>query len=217
MNSRSETLPRQDMARPRVIDQDQVLDAAEAVVGRCGAAHFTLEAVATEAGIGKASVVYDYKSKQNLIKAIIERKVRLEEERIGAAVKAIGPERNAQILGRIAAASNAPNDETRAVALNLCAALAQDADLRHGLKQFYGKEIAAVTGTAEKPQKALLAFLALEGFKMLEYFDFYRWPEAERASILESMAALVGSGEACRPADIEPADIEEEASAACRA
>jgi AcrR family transcriptional regulator len=200
------------MARPRVIDQDQVLDAAEAVVGRLGAAHMTLEAVATEAGIGKASVVYDFKSKQNLIKAVIARKIRLEEEHIRTAVDAIARQPNAEMLGRIAVASDAPNDETRAVALNLCAALAQDADLRHGLKQFYGKEIAAVTGTAEKPQKALLAFLALEGFKMLEYFDFYHWPEKERASILRDMAALLGSGEAFRPADVE-----EEASAACRA
>jgi AcrR family transcriptional regulator len=187
------------MARPRVIDQDQVLDAAEAVVGRLGAAHMTLEAVATEAGIGKASVVYDFKSKQNLIKAVIARKVRLEEEHIRTAVDAIARQPNAEMLGRIAAASNAPNDETRAVALNLCAALAQDADLRRGLKRFYEKEIAA-TGTAEKPRMALLAFLALEGLKMLEYFEFYRWPETERAAILEDLEALVDTGAQLRQA-----------------
>jgi AcrR family transcriptional regulator len=200
------------MARPRVIDQDQVLDAAEAVVGRLGAAHLTLEAVAAEAGIGKASVVYDFKSKQNLVKAVIDRKVRREEENIRAAVDAVARRANAEMLGRIAVASDAPTDETRAVALNLCAALAQDADLRHGLKQFYEKEIGAVTATAEKPRMALLAFLALEGLKMLEYFEFYRWPEAERASILTDLAALMGSGKTYRPADAE-----EEVSAACRA
>jgi AcrR family transcriptional regulator len=200
------------MARPRIIDQDQVLDAAEAVVGRLGAARLTLDAVAAEAGIGKASVVYDFKSKQNLVKAVIARKVRLEEERIRAAVDAVARQPNAEMLGRIAAASDAPTDETRAVALNLCAALAQDADLRRGLKRFYEKEIAAVTDAAEKPSTALLAFLALEGLKMLEYFEFYRWPEAERVSILKNLATLVGSGEAYRPADTD-----EEASAACRA
>jgi AcrR family transcriptional regulator len=178
------------MARPRVIDQDQVLDAAEAVVGRGGAAHMTLDAVAAEAGISKASVVYDFKSKQNLIKAVIERKVRLEEERIRVAVEDQGARPNAELVGRIAVASDAPNDETRAVALNLCAALAQDADLRIDLKRFYKEQIAAVTGTAERPRMALLVFLALEGFKMLEYFDFYHWPEAERALILEDLAAL---------------------------
>jgi len=191
------------MARPRVIDQDQVLDAAEAVVGRLGAARLTLDAVAAEAGIGKASVVYDFKSKQNLVRAVIARKVRLEEEHIGRAVEAIGRQPNAEALGRIAAASDAPNDETRAVALNLCAALAQDADLRRGLKRFYEKEIAAVTGTATKPRMALLAFLALEGLKMLEYFEFYRWPEAERASILKDLVVLVGSGKSYRPGDAE--------------
>ena len=178
------------MARPRLIDQDKVLDAAETVVGRGGAARMTLDAVAAEAGISKASVVYDFKSKQNLIKALIERKVRLEEERIRLAVEDQGPRPNAEMLGRIAVASDAPNDETRAVALNLCAALAQDADLRLDLQRFYKEQIATVTGAAEKPPMALLAFLALEGFKMLEYFDFYHWPEAERASILEDLAVL---------------------------
>ncbi|MGN6583088.1 MAG: TetR/AcrR family transcriptional regulator [Rhizobiaceae bacterium] len=186
------------MARPRVIDQDKVLDAAEAVVGRGGAARMTLDAVAAEAGISKASVIYDYKSKQNLIKAVIERKVRLEEEHIRLAVENAGPSPNAEMLGRIAVASDAPNDETRAVALNLCAALAQDADLRIDLKRFYEEQIAAVTGAAERPRMALLAFLALEGFKMLEYFGFYHWPEAERRLILEDLATLLASGETGR-------------------
>ena len=59
------------MARPRVIDQNDILDAAEVVVMRNGAAQLTLDAVAIEAGISKASVIYDYKSKQQLIKSVI--------------------------------------------------------------------------------------------------------------------------------------------------
>ena len=55
------------MGRKRVIDQEQVLDAAQRVVARDGAARLTLDAVAEEAGISKASVIYDYKSKQALI------------------------------------------------------------------------------------------------------------------------------------------------------
>ena len=55
------------MGRKRAIDQQQVLDAAERVVGRDGAANLTVDAVAREAGVSKASVLYDYKSKQALI------------------------------------------------------------------------------------------------------------------------------------------------------
>jgi AcrR family transcriptional regulator len=188
------------MARPRVIDQDAMLDAAETVVGRAGAARMTLEAVAAEAGISKASVIYDYKSKQNLIKALIARKVRLEEERIGAAVLAAAPRPEAEMIGRIAAASTVPDDETRAVALNLTAALAQDSELRRGLQGFYERQVAAVTETAERPQVALLAFLALEGLKMLEYFDFYHWAKPEREAILDDLVSLLQTDLADEPA-----------------
>ena len=57
------------MGRLRIIDRDAVLTAAERVVRRDGAARLTIEAVAAEAGISKASVLYDYKTKQALIKA----------------------------------------------------------------------------------------------------------------------------------------------------
>lgn len=44
------------MGRIRVIDRDHLLDAAEAVVARDGAVKLTLESVAAEAGVSKASV-----------------------------------------------------------------------------------------------------------------------------------------------------------------
>lgn len=61
------------MGRERVIDQQAVLDAAERVVGRDGAANLTIDAVAKEAGINKASVLYDHKSKQALVEAVVDR------------------------------------------------------------------------------------------------------------------------------------------------
>src|SRR3546814_17040256 len=63
--------------------RDAVLDAAQRVVARDGAAGLTLEAVAAEAGISKASVLYDYGTKQALMKALIERRIAAEDSRIG--------------------------------------------------------------------------------------------------------------------------------------
>ncbi|MBL6430319.1 MAG: TetR family transcriptional regulator [Alphaproteobacteria bacterium] len=63
------------MGRKRTIEPDAVLDAAEQVVMRDGAARLTLDAVACAARINKASVLYDYKTKQALIKAVLERRL----------------------------------------------------------------------------------------------------------------------------------------------
>lgn len=178
------------MARPRMIDQEDVLDAAEVVVGRDGAAHMTLDAVAAEAGISKGSVVYDFGSKQNLIRAVIERRIRLEEEKIRAEVKRLGAVSSAEIRGRIAAAEGLEDDDTKAVAINLCSVLAQDAELRNRMQEFYRNQIGAVLKDAKNDRNATTAFLAVEGFKMLEYMSFFWWSAKERKTILKDIATL---------------------------
>src|SRR5690606_314330 len=179
------------MARPRVIEQDDILDAAEAVVVRDGAAHLTLDAVAAAAGISKASVIYDYKTKQQLIKAVIERRRALEEERICSASAGLGEVAGAPIHGMIAAAATAAQDEMRAVGINLAGAVAQDSELRKPVAEFYQEKIATVMETIKDNSRGgLLAFLALEGLKALEWNEFHCWPDHERQRMLREIARL---------------------------
>jgi AcrR family transcriptional regulator len=193
------------MARPRVIDQNDILDAAETVVVRSGAAHLTLDAVAVEAGISKASVIYDYKTKQQLIKAVVERRMALGEEQIHAATEDLGDVSSPSIRGLIAAMSDTQLDETRAVAVNLGAALAQDSELRKPIQDYYDRTIASVMATSKSPRGGLLAFLALEGLRVLEWHDFHSWSDQERKRILQEIGWLVDidplSGKICGEPD----------------
>ncbi|WP_347879857.1 TetR/AcrR family transcriptional regulator [Tianweitania aestuarii] len=179
------------MSRPRVIDQSKILDAAEAVVVREGAARLTLDAVASEAGISKASVIYDFKTKQALIKAVIERRFSEEEAKFDAATEKLGAVADARILGRIAATSDSPADDAQAVALHLCSALAQDAELRCMLQQSYDREIKMIEAQSPNARMGRLAFLALEGLRSLEFLGIYSWPEPTRSRILKEIEELV--------------------------
>ena len=179
------------MGRKRVIDQEQVLDAAQRVVARDGAARLTLDAVAEEAGISKASVLYDYKSKQALIAAVVDRTVKADNAFNSAMTQGLGDTPSAAIRGRIVAAAEPLPDEFRSVALNLCAALAQDAGLRAVIQQNQSEVIARITETAARPRGALLAYLALEGLKLLESLDYHTWPREERDRILREINWLV--------------------------
>ncbi|MGB3338353.1 MAG: TetR/AcrR family transcriptional regulator [Devosia sp.] len=185
------------MGRKRVIDQDQVLNAAERVVARDGAARLTLDAVAIEAGISKASVLYDYKSKQALIAALVERSVAADNAFNAGMTEKLAGEPNAAIRGRLLAAAEPFPDDFRAVALNLCAALAQDAELRQTIQRNQAEVIGTITVGSANPRGALLAYLALEGLKLLESLDYYTWPRAERDRILREINWLI---------DAEPRD-----------
>ena len=59
--------------RPRSIDRDKVLDAAEGIVAAEGAAGLTFDAVARAAGITKGGVQYCFGTKDKLIEAMIDR------------------------------------------------------------------------------------------------------------------------------------------------
>ena len=179
------------MGRKRSIDQGQVLDAAERVVARDGAARLTLDAVAVEAGISKASVLYDYKSKQALIAALVERSVAADNGFNQSMTASLGATPSATVRGRILAAAEPLPDAFRDVALNLCAALAQDAGLRQTIQRNQSAVIADIMASSASPRGALLAYLALEGLKLLESLDYHSWPKPERDRILREIHWLV--------------------------
>ncbi|MBI1682306.1 TetR/AcrR family transcriptional regulator [Caulobacter hibisci] len=190
------------MGRKRIVDRDAVLDAAEAVVARDGAARLTLDAVAEQAGIGKATVLYDFKTKAALIDAVVQRAVDRDNAFNRAMTQSLGPRQDAVIQGRILAAAAPLPDDFRAVALNLCAALAQDAGLRGRIQENQRTVIADLTANAASPRGALLAYLALEGLKLLEALDYHAWPDDERARILREinwLATTAPDGDAPLP------------------
>ncbi|WP_377848582.1 TetR/AcrR family transcriptional regulator [Bosea sp. UC22_33] len=179
------------MGRKRVIDQQQVLDAAQAVVARDGAARLTLDAVAAEAGISKGAVVYDYGSKQGLIQAMVNRAVEADNAFNRAAAEPFKDSGSPVIRGRIAAAAQPFPEAFRPVAHNICVALAEDAQLRKAIQANQSAVIADIAQTSSQPRGALLAYLALEGLKLLETLDYHQWPDEERSRILQEIGWLV--------------------------
>lgn len=168
-----------------------MLDAAERVVARDGATRLTLDAVAAEAGISKASVLYDYKTKQALIKAVIEHRMATEVARLRSFIDREGDKPNADILGLIAAVEKDDGAFDRNVALDLAVSLNQHDDLRISIRENFGAFFDGIERTAADPRRAKVAFLAIEGLKLIESFGFYEWAQSERDQMIEDIRALL--------------------------
>lgn len=179
------------MGRKRTIDRDAVLDAAERVVARDGAANLTLDAVASEAGISKASVLYDAKTKQAVIEAVVRRAFQRDNDHHAQVERDLHGMENLAIRGRIDAAAEPPPEAFKPVALNLSAALTLDKDLRRQMQEHQAATIERVLETSNSPRGALLAYLALEGLKFLEYLDFHSFASEERARLIAEITWLV--------------------------
>lgn len=179
------------VGRKRVIDQQAILDAGEAVVARLGAASLTLDAVAAQAGISKASVIYDFKTKQALIEAIVERAFRRDQDHHAAVEADLASSDNLAIRGRIKVAAEPPPEEFKPVALSLTVALTLDPALRTRMQKSQAETIDRIVKTASSPRGALLAYLAVEGLKFLEYLDFHHFEPDDRSRIIREIDWLV--------------------------
>lgn len=180
------------MGRTRRIMKDDILDAAERVVMRLGAAGLSIDAVAQEAGVSKSTVVYDHKSKAALLEALIDRQMSAEKERIRVAVAENADSPHPELFGRIAVAQRLPNDVEKAVALAISTSVASEEKLMQEMREWTADDLRAMA-SGERPKAALMAYMALTGFYCTELFDFHAWNEAERNEIIEGIRSIYHS------------------------
>jgi AcrR family transcriptional regulator len=178
------------MAKTRKISTDDVLDAVERVVVRLGAVGLSIDEVAREAGISKSRVVYDYKTKSGLLNALVERRIRIERERIADHVRQHRESDNPPLFGRLEAACATASDGEKAVALAICAASSHDEGVQAKFRRFTAEDLSAVTSDTKRPRAALIAYLAFYGLTMMEYFDLHHWSEVERAELIRDVGTM---------------------------
>lgn len=175
--------------RPRTIDRDKVLDAAEAVVARTGAAGLTIDAVAREAGITKGGVQYCFGSKDNLVRAMIRRwGDGFEREVVALAGAEAGPV--ATVRGHVEAGRRADEAEhSRSAAM--MAAILQSAEQIAETRAWYDQRLRGLDLSTAEGRRARLALLAAEGAFFLRTFGLADLDGEAWDSIFDDIAALL--------------------------
>lgn len=182
-----------EVARDRKIEIDDILDAAERVVAREGAAALSIDAVAKEAGVSKSMVVYDHKTKGGLLETLIDRRVRAIKQECAAAVTASRDTPHPELFGRIAALTEARRQSDRAVMMAVSAAMLSDERLQKQIRDWISEDIEAIEHGRDRPRAALMAYFAATGFSYIDQFDYHKWDEAERSAIVKDILRVFQS------------------------
>lgn len=174
--------------RPRSIDRDRVLDAAEGIVAQAGAAGLTFDAVARAAGITKGGVQYCFGTKENLIRSMIERWGSAFEAEVMAHA---GEDRSphAVIRGHVLATRDSDEAEHSRSAVMMTALLESPEDVAAS-RVWYTQRLAGLDMGKTEDRKAALAFFASEGAFLLKAFGLIDITEAQWATLFADMLAL---------------------------
>jgi AcrR family transcriptional regulator len=178
----------------------RLLEAAERLVAESGAAHLTLDAVASAAGVSKGGLLYHFPNKEALLAAMVERYLDDLGECVAEAARtdagaAANPLR-AHVLGLLEALS-----ANRPLGSALLAASGGDPGLLDPCREYYARSLAELSRLPCGFEGAALVLLATDGLLLGELLRISPFTPAQREQLV---AALLRIAEAPCPAVAAP-------------
>jgi AcrR family transcriptional regulator len=147
----------------------EILDAAEAVIAEHGAGHLTLDAVAEHAGISKGGLLYNFPSKEALLKALLARLLeRCNSDRCEARARELAPEDPAGDLKALVLAGFQQAGDRERVSGALLAAGAADPRLLSPVREWHQANFRELSVGKRHPLRVLVLMLAMDGFWLNE-------------------------------------------------
>ena len=167
-----------------------ILEAAEALIRREGAARLTIDAVAAEAGLSKGGVMHHFTSRDALIAAMVRHQFGRMDAEMRAIEADLPPSRVAPLVAMIRhARAHYGREDGFPKAL-----LVASAENPKALDDFRGK----ITGTLGEidgpgaPGAPSVLFFAALGLLLTKSLGFFEYGEAEVCALLDAMEAMAG-------------------------
>lgn len=195
------------MTKARTRREDRpviILDAAERLIRRVGTRTLTIDAVAAEASLSKGGVLHHYASKDALISALAERKLREIRESVAAHEAEQGPGPAALPLALIAHARQVYADEDgfpRALLL----ASAENPEAFAGFNAFLKQRLAQMEDVACCPGAGAMLTFATLGLLLTRTLGFHCLEGAELEKLFDAMEQAARS--LPKPASLKPASL----------
>ena len=186
--------PKAVKSRGRPNSREAMLDAAQDVVLEGGAGKLTLDAVAKRAGVSKGGVMYNFPTKEALLKAMIERLVE-HNRHAHAQVTASLPDRPGRSLKAYVMNSVRALDVDDRVSGALLAALNSDRALLAPVAEYFGGRFARLTQDVPFEQAALV-YLATEGLWTQELLQLSPFTARQRAQLVRMLVRMAEQGPA---------------------
>lgn len=171
--------------------REDILDAAEAIVTEEGAGHLTLDAVATRADISKGGLLYNFPSKEALLKAMLARLLeRCDADRREAQARELAPDDPIADLKAMVLTGFRQAGAREQVSGALLAAGAADPKLLSPVREWHEANFRKYSAGKTHPLRVLVLMLAMDGLWLNELLHTSPMPPELREGLIDEMFAL---------------------------
>ncbi len=143
--------------------RNAMLQAALAIIARDGPGRLTLDAIARESGISKGGLMHQFRTKEAVLKALLEHQIDYFEEFSRGYKAEFGPAHAQPILAAEIATSREAITKSQSVAVAMLGAIAQEPTLLSIPRAIDAEKIAAIQAESADPELATLRWLAARG------------------------------------------------------
>lgn len=184
-----ETKKFKKIGRPRAVDRNKVLNAAEQLLANGGIEALTMENVARAAGITKGGVQYCFGNKYGLMRAIINRWSDIFDMKVNAYKKG-SPDPRDHIAAHIKVTREGEQaDASRFSAM--MASLIPNSEQLEESRKWYSNQISGLNIDNPIDRMARLAFIATEGAFLLRSFNLLALTETQWQEIYDDIESLM--------------------------
>mgnify|MGYP002621621483 FL=1 len=176
----------------RSSSRDKLLDAAAGLVAKHGVQNLTIDAVAAEARVTKGGLIYHFKTRDDLLGALIERMVEQWDvrTRMQDAVRSGGtPVKDA--LSLLLDETFDMSEEQRTLLTNLLAAAAIYPHLLEPVKAYYARDFEAFNNAPNAGMVMILA-AAIDGIALLEILGLHQFSAQQRQAMRDALEKAIG-------------------------
>jgi AcrR family transcriptional regulator len=164
-----------------------VIQAALTVIARDGPGRLTLDAIAREGGISKGGLMHQFRSKEAVLKALLEHQIAQSDLFARDHLARLDPQNpEPELSGAIASLQHAM-DKPRSVALAVLGALAVDPDLLATPREVDARKAADIRAEAADADLALLRWLAAQGLLLGTMLGINPLTEEDRTRLFERL------------------------------
>jgi AcrR family transcriptional regulator len=174
------------MAGQRTNAREKILAAAADVAREAGPGSVSLDAVAHRAGVSKGGLLYHFPSKAKLMQALVEHYLAEFQASLDQA-QASGESLLAAFVKRAACEC----EEKKPASANwIFSAIAQDPDFLSPMKAFHRQLFARLKEETGDLRAVLICYLAIEGLRSMNLFDFDVLSDEERHALIASLLTV---------------------------